>query len=121
VVGISSEARDYLSGYDWPGNVRELENVIERAIALTAGPEIAARDLPEVLTRSPRAKQIKTDIPLKQAKQELVESFEREYLIQMLRSHGGNVTKAAQSSGVDRRTFHRLLSRYKIQSRDIVN
>lgn len=121
ILGISPEAERYLCGYDWPGNVRELENVIERAIALTAGPEIEVSDLPEIVIRTPFSKQVKTDIPLRQAKQELVESFEKEYVIQMLRNHGGNVTRAAKSSGVDRRTFHRLLSRYEIQTKDIEN
>ncbi|MBY0455763.1 MAG: AAA family ATPase, partial [Gemmataceae bacterium] len=30
-----------LEGYDWPGNVRELQNVVERAVIVTAGPELA--------------------------------------------------------------------------------
>ena len=43
---ISEEALDKLSAYDWPGNVRELANVIERAVVLGQGPEIAPHDLP---------------------------------------------------------------------------
>ena len=42
-----ADALDLLTEYDWPGNVRELENVIERAVVLTAGPRIGAELIPE--------------------------------------------------------------------------
>jgi DNA-binding NtrC family response regulator len=38
-----------LEGYHWPGNIRELRNIIERAVALTAGPDIMLEDLPEAI------------------------------------------------------------------------
>ena len=40
--------------HDWPGNVRQLERVIERAVALAAGPVIDALDLPEEITKTYR-------------------------------------------------------------------
>jgi DNA-binding NtrC family response regulator len=43
--GISKEAEAWLLAYDWPGNVRELANIIERAVVLGQGPEVADRDL----------------------------------------------------------------------------
>lgn len=43
---FSSEAADILLRYSWHGNVRELKHVIEHAIVMSAGPEIAAGDLP---------------------------------------------------------------------------
>jgi Nif-specific regulatory protein len=43
--GISAEAVALMQQYSWPGNVRELENVVERAIIVARGPEIAATDL----------------------------------------------------------------------------
>ena len=45
-LSISDAALDALRLYDWPGNVRELERLIERAIALVAGPRIELSDLP---------------------------------------------------------------------------
>src|SRR5689334_7250752 len=44
---LTPEALDLLTEYDWPGNVRELENVIERAVVLTAGPRIGSELIPE--------------------------------------------------------------------------
>lgn len=43
--GFDEEARSRLQEYDWPGNLRELRNVIERAVILSRGPAISARDL----------------------------------------------------------------------------
>ena len=44
--GINSKAGDYLTSYAWPGNVRELENMMERAIVLSAGKMITCEHLP---------------------------------------------------------------------------
>ncbi len=46
---ITEEAQKKLLAYDWPGNVRELANVIERAIVLGAGSNIALEDLPDMI------------------------------------------------------------------------
>lgn len=43
---ITKEAEARLTAYEWPGNVRELANIIERAVVLGEGPEIALEDLP---------------------------------------------------------------------------
>ncbi|MES1209150.1 MAG: sigma-54 dependent transcriptional regulator [Pseudomonadota bacterium] len=45
VRGLDRDAKAALLGYPWPGNVRELENVIERALILTRGPDVTAADL----------------------------------------------------------------------------
>jgi DNA-binding NtrC family response regulator len=47
VCGMRAEVSRALEGYHWPGNIRELRNIIERAVALTAGPDIVLEDLPE--------------------------------------------------------------------------
>src|SRR5690606_29095002 len=47
ITGFSEEATRALIGYSWPGNLRELTNAIERAVILSAGPEIELADLPE--------------------------------------------------------------------------
>ena len=40
IVNIGKETLDLLVAYPWPGNIRELENVLERAVILTEGPEL---------------------------------------------------------------------------------
>lgn len=54
VHGIEVDAMDLLTSYYWPGNVRELENIIERAVVLTRGKTISARDLPNTISDGER-------------------------------------------------------------------
>ncbi|XXF75215.1 sigma-54 dependent transcriptional regulator [Myxococcaceae bacterium GXIMD 01537] len=119
--GMTPEALRVLMGYRWPGNVRELENVITRAVAVAAGPEVSERDLPsEVRERQAgflpgeAAKQLSYRDALELAR----ERFSREYLAALLRDFEGNVTRAAEHAGIERESLHRLLKRYSLRSDD---
>ncbi len=115
--GVSEEGLACLEKYHWPGNVRELENVIERAVTLTTGEWIQPDDLPEALTCTQNnALSVEIGQPFKEAKEGLVANFEKEYITKILVQHNGNISKAAAHSGIDRRTFHRLIKRYKIDA-----
>ncbi len=46
VKGANPDALKVLAAHDWPGNVRELENVVERALVMAEGEELAASDIP---------------------------------------------------------------------------
>ncbi len=48
---MSREAMRLMFSYAWPGNIRELQNVIERGVVLSSGPEISPEDLPEDVRR----------------------------------------------------------------------
>ncbi len=51
VRGIEAEALALLMAHRWPGNVRQLENAIFRAVVLTDGEQISAREFPQVSAR----------------------------------------------------------------------
>jgi DNA-binding NtrC family response regulator len=118
VHGIAPAALELLEAYPWPGNVRELQNVMERAVVLAEGETVTAMELPTTLRLPQRAPTtaVADHLSLKKAKQHWVESFEREYLIALLKKHQGNISQAAKTAGVDRKTVHRLLKRYKIET-----
>src|SRR5262245_26731463 len=100
---IDADALAMLEGYAWPGNVRELQNVIERACALADGPTLRIRDLPEhVRGRGRAAPAAGKDLPLKEAREAWLRVFTEDYLTDLLRRHGGNVSQAAKTAGVDR-------------------
>jgi len=90
----------------WPGNVRELRNVVEQIVAFGIE-EVSLVEAPE------QAAPI--DLPFKVAKAQLVERFEREYLVSVLAQHGGNITAAASAAELDRVHFLRLLDRYGLR------
>jgi transcriptional regulator with PAS, ATPase and Fis domain len=100
----------------WPGNVRELRNFIERSVTL-GGFHLA----PHASTSSKSAEFAQTTLgvdlgkPLKEARDEAVERFERLYLETALRGAGGNVTRAAELAGVSRRFLQRTIARLGIR------
>ncbi|HEX7124707.1 MAG TPA: sigma-54 dependent transcriptional regulator [Thermodesulfobacteriota bacterium] len=117
--GIAPETLELLERHSWPGNVRELQNVIERACALAEGPLLTPRDLPEPLrasrqVRVPADAAPAVDRPLKAAKAEWIRTFEQAYLVELLKQHGGNISQAARAAGIDRKTIHRLMTKYRI-------
>jgi DNA-binding NtrC family response regulator len=116
---ISEKAMAHLEQHSWPGNVRELQHALERAVALASGEEILMVDLPENLGMQPKLG-VRTqhfDQPFKDAKENVIEEFERAYVENLLHAHNGNISKAAQHSGIDRRSLHRLLVKHDIDAR----
>jgi DNA-binding NtrC family response regulator len=80
--------------------------------------QITREDLPESLGQE-RRHGIGTDrfhLPFKDAKEAVIEEFERAYIEHLLTSYGGNITRAAEQSGIDRRSLHRLLAKYQIDA-----
>lgn len=109
---LSPGALRVLEAYDWPGNVRELANVITRAVIFTPGPEILSSHL------SLRDSQHGAERPaetFREARRKAVETFERLYIVDMLRRCGGNITQAARASSKERRAFGRLVKKYGVQ------
>ncbi|HST58586.1 MAG TPA: sigma-54 dependent transcriptional regulator [Longimicrobium sp.] len=121
---FSAEALRVLSDYHWPGNVRELQNVTERITSMCLpGQEIDTEDLPEELTMGPTNGTRPTiaysaDLPFHDAKNDAITLFEKEYLRDLLRRHGGNISQAARTAGIDRKTIHRMLAKYELDGRD---
>jgi DNA-binding NtrC family response regulator len=91
----------------WPGNVRELRNAVARHMALGSIPP-PAMDGDESLDGV-----LALGLSLSESRRVLVERFEQRYLERMLEKHGGNVTRAAEASGVARRHLQRLKAKGK--------
>ena len=106
-----------LRTYTWPGNIRELENIIERAVALSNQAILTPEDLPvEVRDRSmPRAS---PDRPLDAWKgfDDLpsLEEVKKRYVLHVLDSKQGNISRAAEILEIDRRSLYRMLERYQV-------
>ena len=113
---FSPEVLKAMTGYEWPGNVRELKNQVERRIVMgnddsLVAPDEAAR--PAQPAGGARAPDI--EMPFKEAKDEMVAKFERDYLGALLEWAGGNVSRAARKANLDRMYLHRLLQRHGIR------
>jgi len=118
------DAMRVLTEYEWPGNVRELQNMIERVVSLCLpGQEIFTEDLPEELlvrgvVNGRGAPAYSAELPFHDAKNDAITVFEKEYLSDLLRRHNGNISQAARTAGIDRKTIHRMLAKYEIEGRD---
>ena len=108
-VEFSPKVLRMLQAYSWPGNVRELEHTIERAVALSENEMLGEADitLPTTHLQTPHE-------PFQTAKDQIVAQFEQTYLKNILLTHGGNITKAAEAAGKNRRAFWQLLRKHGI-------
>ena len=122
---ISAGLLEQLGRHRWPGNVRELRNVIERALSLGLvvvdgasphDPALAVNaSAGAPAAGSSGASSAILDLPFKDAKAALVESFERDYLVNLLARHKGNISRAALEAGIDRNYIHRLVKKYGLE------
>jgi DNA-binding NtrC family response regulator len=116
---FSSEALKVLMDYHWPGNVRELENVVERAVVLSQS-EIIGRDLlPESITSpSSRFASLSSfDLSRDGSLFEIIDSFERRIIIEMLEQTGWSQTEAADNFRIPLSTLNQKIKRHGIEIR----
>ncbi|HKT33933.1 MAG TPA: sigma-54 dependent transcriptional regulator [Nitrospira sp.] len=126
-LGLSPAAKAKLMCHAWPGNVRELQGVIQRAVAMVSGEilEVHDLDLPEnqkpELTSPTMALMSREGIcnhySFQDMKAKVIEEFERAYLMELLTSHQGNISKAARAAKKERRAFQRLLYKHGLDRR----
>jgi DNA-binding NtrC family response regulator len=121
-VQVPPETMALLSDYDWPGNVRELRNVIERGVSLLGAGTVLE---PSLLGLEP-PRHIDGPQPwatigpegFREAKERLISAWERDYVTQLLKRSGGNVSQAAREGGIDRVYLHRLMKKHGIGNAD---
>ena len=126
------ETLDRLNRYPWPGNVRELRNFAERMVILYGGRNVLPVDLPPEMALSAQAEQpageaasaacessflpestvLDPDLDFKKARA----VFEARYLEAKLHECGGNITRLAETIGLERSYLHRKLKGYGISS-----
>ena len=107
VVAFSPDAYRLLLSAPWPGNVRELKNVIEASAVLATGAEIHAVDLQ--LNQQVSQLESPEATTFKEAKQHVVDTFERDFITRALHRHQGNVTKAAAEMGMLRQQLQQKI------------
>lgn len=88
----------------WPGNVRELRAILERVAIM--GDRTALRPAPGSVVHT------RAEEDFRSAKQRIVSDFERNYVRDLLRTAGGNVSAAARIAGMDRNHLRSLIARH---------
>jgi DNA-binding NtrC family response regulator len=106
-----------LRSYNWPGNVRELRNVIERACVLSKSDSLSIDDALGDEIQGPLPIAFRMGLPFKEAKGQLVEQFEREYIVDLMKRHRMNLSAAAREAQIDRKHLRELLRKYGFDNR----
>jgi len=117
VKGVTKGAMDRMMEYDWPGNVRELENIVERLVILNESGVIDEDDLPEKLCRRGTECLVPSvEIPQEGVSLRLVvDSFERDLILQALERTGWVKKQAAKLLGMNRTTLVEKMKKINLQ------
>lgn len=129
VLELSEQVLEALDRYSWPGNVRELHNVLERAVLLTRAPRVELEDLPETLRRGAAESAAVPErdgaafaeylgLPLREAREALIERFERVYLGALLERCQGRIDRSAKLAGVTTRALYERMQRWGLSKED---
>jgi DNA-binding NtrC family response regulator len=101
---------------EWPGNTRELENTIRGWSAMTLEPTITSEHIPaNPPKRSPDPEAMDLGQSYKNLKKKVIEDFTMGYLYRLLKHTHGNVSLAAQISGIKRQSLQKIIKRYGVQ------
>lgn len=124
---IPSQVIQALMRYNWPGNVRELENLIERFVVLESLDVFRAvgysvpTSAPPVSTQSHVKLMVEQSVTYKDAKAQIISDFDREFLAEALKKAAGNISRAAELVGMDRKNFSDKLSEMGIDAKKYKN
>jgi two-component system, NtrC family, nitrogen regulation response regulator NtrX len=115
-VDISAQGMEVLRSYRWPGNIRELKNFIERVTIMSDETVLSEQTVRHFLGSRAEGEEDSLydgykDMTLSEAK----DSFEKEFVRRTLRSHGGNITKAAEALGVYPSNLHSKIRKHRIE------
>jgi len=105
-LSLAPEAMAMLIAAPWPGNVRQLLNLLEQAVALATTTVI-----PATLVQTALREDASALVPFEEARK----TFERDYLVRLLKITGGNVTQAAAMAKRNRTEFYKLLQRHHLE------
>jgi DNA-binding NtrC family response regulator len=112
IDGIDPKARLALYNYAWPGNVRQLRNSIESAVVLCKGSLIGIDDLPPSIRGDSSEEFIRVPVGAN------LSDVEQEDIRSTLSHEGGNKSRTAEILGIGRKTLHRKLQEYGLESRE---
>lgn len=107
VNDFTPEAQRLLLSYSWPGNVREMRNRIHEALLESPDGWV---DAPHLSIVSEESGSEHTMI-YEDAKSD----FEKRFLVRLLKSSKGSIVRAAETSGLTRKSIYDMMKRQKIE------
>ena len=126
IKAITPEALQMLESFHWPGNIRELENAIEHAFVVETTDQITYFSLPEYIRKATRKGMYQVgnaprptlgatgSMDWEKGK----EAFEREFIIQALKTNKGRINLTAEQANIPKNTLLRKIKKYSINPRE---
>ncbi|MCZ6689390.1 MAG: sigma-54 dependent transcriptional regulator [Planctomycetota bacterium] len=119
ITQLEPRSMDRLMAYRWPGNIREMQNLIHRAVALAADEKTLTVEIPPGEETEERDRFLGVSIPDEGIDlDERLESIEKLYLEEALRSGGGKMTQAAKILGLSFRSMRYKVKKYGLKDVD---
>jgi transcriptional regulator with GAF, ATPase, and Fis domain len=124
---FNQRAINVLMQRSWPGNVRELQNVVRRAVMFCMSDIVDVADLQIMdapVTRNSAGSgsldlnMANEIVEYKVAKEQAVDDFTIDYVLRLLKKTGGNVSQAAEISGLTRTALQKIMRRRNINADD---
>jgi two-component system nitrogen regulation response regulator NtrX len=109
---FDAKAIEAMQRYSWPGNVRELRNTIERVMIMHQHARVGVKDLPAFGDEEPPASSYRFP-----SFKEASDAYHREFIQRKLDEAGGNVSRAAESMGIDRSHLYRRMRALGLSAR----
>ncbi|KJY90062.1 MULTISPECIES: sigma-54-dependent transcriptional regulator [Pseudoalteromonas] len=100
-ITLNTQAKEKLASYHWPGNIRELSHLMERAVLLAKGQDLAAHDLPIQALNADK------ELPMM-----TLEQAEKRLIKQALIKASNNMSQAAKLLGLTKSSLYRRLEKY---------
>jgi len=101
-ITLPQTAIHKIKSYNWPGNVRELEHAIERSVILSEGNQLSLDHISDTFEETTFDESM------------TLEAMERTRIIQCMRKHKGNISKAAEELGITRPALYRRIEKFGI-------
>lgn len=116
LVCCEAQALEVLMSRDWPGNVRELQNALEYAASISVSPVLKKEHFLSASSQPSQETPNLNRLPYRDAKQKVLEKFERAYLEDLLKRADGNISQAARLADMDRKNLYELLKKYDLKT-----
>ncbi|MBR0496116.1 MAG: sigma-54-dependent Fis family transcriptional regulator [Treponema sp.] len=110
ITGFDNQARNALYKYDWPGNIRELQHCVESSVVMASGSEITLEDLPPSVSKASGIETISVPVGI------TLDEAEKIIIQENLAANKGNKSKTAETLGIGRKTLHRKLQEYGMET-----
>jgi DNA-binding NtrC family response regulator len=112
---FTTSALNALRNYDWPGNIAQLQSVVQTLAHTVPADQINLEDiglaLPQPASAGTATQNLSLDLPLRDAR----DAFERVYFEHHIRKEGGNISRVAESVGLERTHLYRKLKQLGIK------